>query len=367
MHVSETAVSSFKIDVNNIKYFGGEIYTYMAVINKEKNQYTGPLEFIINCQQKSYKFGSTTTPNWSITTAGGIAASKLCGDFHQNSGDRYEYLFSLFLNNTKVWQDTYWVPKDVVRDPKNPEILIVKFYSSYAPPPMDFNNSSGGLAEVDCQHLKYRFAYGKVGSISIDASKDWAAVSPGSPINTRICLNKELAVKQYTESNSIQPESIESSKSTCIDLGFKTGTEAFGGCVLELSSRKNSSQGKIATQFNSGDGTADHNTCSKYGFSVNTTEYAQCRMQIDLAKSQAQEQQRQYERQIADQQRAKDRAKGEAALMMGLGMLANGGQRQPINSNQTILEPPPQMNRIYNLPGGKSMTCSTFGMVTNCN
>jgi hypothetical protein len=153
----------------------------------------------------------------------------------------------------------------------------------------------------------------------------------------------------------------------CAEIGFKRKTPAFGDCVLELHSRGSPAPKTQNSNANlSGDGSPDHATCSKYGFRVGTTEYAQCRMQIDLARNQAQEQQRQYEEQIAAQQKAKDKAKGEAALLLGLGMMAGGGQRQPIYNNFNALQPP-QMDRIYNLPGGKFMRCSTMGMVTNCN
>lgn len=151
----------------------------------------------------------------------------------------------------------------------------------------------------------------------------------------------------------------------CTDIGFKRKTPAFGECVLELRSRQNTNPSSSENSIVQGDGSPDHSTCAKYGFRAGSTEYGQCRMQVDLARSQAQEQQRQYESQVADQQKARDRAKGEAALLMGLSMMAGGG-RQPLNNSLSRIEPP-QMNRIYNLPGGKSMTCSTFGMVTNCN
>jgi hypothetical protein len=153
-------------------------------------------------------------------------------------------------------------------------------------------------------------------------------------------------------------------ESQCAEIGFKRKTVAFGECVLELKSRESTTA--RASANSQGDGSADHSTCVRYGFGVGTTEYAQCRMQIDLAKSQAQEQQRQYERQVAEQQKAKDRAKGEAAFLMGLSMMAGGGQRQPGGNSFNNIPPPPAINQIYNLPGGKFMTCNTMGRVTNC-
>ena len=147
----------------------------------------------------------------------------------------------------------------------------------------------------------------------------------------------------------------------CASIGFKPKTPAFGECVLELRSRDSGT-----SRFSSndvGDGSSEHLTCRRYGFVTGTTDYAQCRMQIDLAKSQAMEQRRQYEDQLAAQERAKDRARGEAALLLGLGMMA-GQQRPPPRFSN--VEPVPPINRIYNLPGGRFMTCNTVGMVTNC-
>jgi hypothetical protein len=237
MHVSATAKNNFLIDANNIKFVGDEIYTYMAIIDVEKNQYSGPFEFILNCQSKSYKLGATTTPQWSPTTAGGIAANKLCGDIHRDNGDKYEFLGSFMQKETKVWTDHYWVPKDIYRDAKAPDVFIVKYFYSDSPPPLNFNTTLGALAEVDCRNSKLRLSFGTPGKLTIDTSKDWGPLNQGNPMYTKTCLNKEIVIKEFPMSKSPQMESIgiDSAKSKCIDLGFKTGTEAFGKCVLQLS------------------------------------------------------------------------------------------------------------------------------------
>jgi hypothetical protein len=148
----------------------------------------------------------------------------------------------------------------------------------------------------------------------------------------------------------------------CAEIGFKRKTPAFGECVLELHSRGINTQ---KSPNSSGDGTPDHATCARYGFQTGTVEYSQCRMQIDTARNQAQQQQRQYEEQLAAQARAKEKAQGEAMFLLGMGMLAGSGPKRSSVDN-TYIQPPPQ-DRIYNLPGGKFMRCSTMGMVTNCN
>jgi hypothetical protein len=67
---------------------------------------------------------------------------------------------------------------------------------------------------------------------------------------------------------------------------------------------------------------------------------------------------------VDEEKKAKEKSKGEALLMLGLGTMAGGGKR-PISSNFNTIEPP-QMDWIYNLLVSRFMRCSTLGMVTNC-
>ena len=170
----------------------------------------------------------------------------------------------------------------------------------------------------------------------------------------------------FASQASAQALDLSKYENMCTDIGFKRKTPAFGECVLELRARDAVEKpNPVANNNNNvGDQSPDHATCTRYGFTADTTDYAQCRMQIDLARKQAVEQQRQYEEQLAAQKKAKDRARGEAALLMGLGMMS--GQVPAAGFNSNSLTPPPSM-RVYNLPGGKSMTCSTMGAFTNCN
>ena len=149
----------------------------------------------------------------------------------------------------------------------------------------------------------------------------------------------------------------------CADIGFERRTPSFGGCVLELREREKTQKQMPPLANSGGDGSPEDATCSRYGFVSGTAEYAQCRMQIDFAKNEMQERQRRYEEQLAERKRAKDRARGQAMLMLGLGMM--GGNTHTPTSNANNFTPPPPM-QIYNLPGGRSMTCSTMGAFTNC-
>jgi hypothetical protein len=149
--------------------------------------------------------------------------------------------------------------------------------------------------------------------------------------------------------NSALALDLSSFENQCADIGFKRKTQAFGECVLELQSRETNASKSIAIA--QGDGTPDHATCAKYGFKTGSVEYAQCRMQIDFARKQGQEQRRRYEDQLEAQQREERMARGAAAMGMASRMLA----------------PPPSNMHTYNLPGGRSMTCNTVGAFTNCN
>ncbi len=148
----------------------------------------------------------------------------------------------------------------------------------------------------------------------------------------------------------------------CEDIGFKRKTSDFGECVLELRSR--SSATEKPKSIEQGDGSAEHLTCVKYGFTPGHSDYAQCRLQIDLAKKQAIEQQRLYEAQVSAQKKARDRAQAESLLFMGLGMMSGRPPGSGYGNTQQIQAPP--TTRIYTLPGGKTMHCSTVGITTDC-
>ena len=76
-----------------------------------------------------------------------------------------------------------------------------------------------------------------------------------------------------------------SEEKTCVDIGFKRKTEAFGNCVLELVNRGGSGGRQGGQQSSSTD--PDDVTCRKYGFRMGTNEYAQCKQQIDIARADA--------------------------------------------------------------------------------
>jgi len=164
-------------------------------------------------------------------------------------------------------------------------------------------------------------------------------------------------------------------ENTCVEIGFKRKTPAFGECVLELHGRENkgtvtstSQQKSIQAGNSQGDGTPDHTVCAKYGFQADTPEYSQCRMQIDTAKRvQAQnqlrfeaeqrryeEEQRQYEARLAEYERQKKRQEGLAIFQFGAALASGTSSNFYENlgnaSRQSLgLAPlPPQQPAIQN-------------------
>lgn len=167
----------------------------------------------------------------------------------------------------------------------------------------------------------------------------------------------------------------------CVDIGFKKKTEAYANCVLELLDRN--------TKTTSRDPGSDQDdaTCKKYGFKAGTSDYSRCRQQIDLAKSEATQRQREYEvrqREYEVQQRAneaqaaqneKDRRFAANMALLGMGSRMMQGQSPYFSQNLGAamngqVAPPPQMDmsgpRTYILPGNKTMTCTTMGTITSC-
>ncbi len=160
---------------------------------------------------------------------------------------------------------------------------------------------------------------------------------------------------------------------TCVDIGFKRKTEAFGNCVLELVQRRGSQPRTQSSQVaNSND--PDDATCRKYGFRAGTNEYAQCKQQIDQARLDAQrqqaqfeQQQKQYQAQLDAYKKRRDDAANLAMLQMGLGMMAGGGsQGSSVGPAPVAPQKPLNDYRTYSLPNGQIMRCNSFGSNTQC-
>lgn len=168
----------------------------------------------------------------------------------------------------------------------------------------------------------------------------------------------------------------------CAEIGFMPKTEKFASCVLELYERstKSSAQRSLTINGNAsskGDGSVDDQTCQKYGFKLSSVDYSNCRMQIDMARTQAQRDRARfqaematYEQMLAEQKRQQEKARAMRQLELGLRMM--GGQ-SPIDAVNSIgtgapLSRPAQpiQQQSIRLPNGTFIQCTTTGSVTNC-
>ena len=147
-------------------------------------------------------------------------------------------------------------------------------------------------------------------------------------------------------------------EATCLDLGFKKRTPAYGECVLELDKRstdqqKQGERARVEQQERQaaqqrqqqeqqrvarGDGTPDHSTCAGFGFTAGTTPYAECRMRVSIANRE-EEVRQQNERVAAEKAQSLAAAQIEAAK--------EARQRQAVENFFNALgklAPPPSIN-----------------------
>lgn len=122
---------------------------------------------------------------------------------------------------------------------------------------------------------------------------------------------------------------------------------------------------------------ADDDTCSNYGFKKGTPAFAECKIRIDLARREMLQQQEfyeqqmmQYQQQVAAQEAEKNSR--QSAYMTELGLRMMGGQAPldaavSVGTGAPITQPQmPSTTRLYTLPNGRSMTCTSSGNVVNC-
>ena len=172
---------------------------------------------------------------------------------------------------------------------------------------------------------------------------------------------------------------------TCREIGFKPKTEKFANCVLDLYERrgvKATTNSAVSTKpvqaVVLGDGSQDDRTCQNYGFKPGQEGYSNCRMQIDMAKKEAQVAQARYQRELAayeeqaaELKRRQDNERSRRLMELGLRMM--GGQppieaANSIGTGAPISKPtPPSTFQSIRLPNGRIMNCSTTGTYTNCN
>jgi hypothetical protein len=163
-------------------------------------------------------------------------------------------------------------------------------------------------------------------------------------------------------------------KIQCADIGFKKGTEKFGDCVMELKKRdagrssanKQSQPTKATAQR--GDDTLDDRNCQKFGFTPGTTDYSQCRMELELAAAKAQrefavyeEQKRIYDQQVAAKEAEKKNRHNRGLIAAGLCIMAGTEcPHYPRRADGSPLGYPPSSpfeKYQLTLPGGRDADC----------
>ena len=201
-------------------------------------------------------------------------------------------------------------------------------------------------------------------------------------------------------------------EATCVDLGFKKRTPAFGQCVLELDRRATGDQKQVERHREDqqrraqeqqqrervqeqqrtaarGDGTPDHQTCSDFGFTAGTQPYSDCRMKISIAKQEAQQRQaafelaqqryqaekQAYDAKVAEQKRQREvdgwLKASQFFFALGAGTsphfsenAANAGR---IVSGQAPIPPTrPQIQHFSITKHGQMTSCTVVGNNINC-
>lgn len=122
----------------------------------------------------------------------------------------------------------------------------------------------------------------------------------------------------------------------------------------------------------------DEQICTKYGFKKGTNPFAECMMKIDFARREMAQQQAQFNQQVLQYQQQLDaqdaeRKRRQNAYITELGVRMMGGQA-PLDAAVSVgtgapITPPqaPSSMRIYTLPNGRTMTCTSNGDFVNCN
>ena len=204
---------------------------------------------------------------------------------------------------------------------------------------------------------------------------------------------------------------LEEYKSACQMIGFIPATSDFGDCVLELR-RKDMNKQSIIQEYKptiqeykpittkrelgiednwepplAGDGSQEDGACQEHGFIVGQPEYNQCKLTLNIAKKEAEAQDRLYKEQVRqyEQQKrayeaqvaeAKKRQKSKAftnLLMYGLNRYSGKTHDEAAPALYGLPAYPKQPRAIIQpMPiqpiGGNSYQCSwdTWRKVYNC-
>lgn len=192
-------------------------------------------------------------------------------------------------------------------------------------------------------------------------------------------IRRNEAAKQpsNTDSRSSRSALAEATRE-CRSLGFAEKTEKYGSCVLELSRRAEEVQAANLDPVDDANH-PDAAACQQYGYRRGSTGYADCRMQLDLAKREYETRLRAYEDALKEYERL---AAAEAAqagrqrdresanynfciaacnVRRGSNPMAcmsecGGASSIPIRSQALMPQPPPE--RSTYMINGQTIYCS---------
>jgi hypothetical protein len=127
------------------------------------------------------------------------------------------------------------------------------------------------------------------------------------------------------------------------------------------------------------DGSPDDALCQKYGFTLHTQPYSECRMKLDIAKKEAAQrqaafeaEQQRYQEQVAAFEKEKERQKKLAQMRYGLALM---GSTSPTfaggiaDANRAMGWAPPEPPKLqpFTIQGPKgTTTCTVIGNMYNC-
>ena len=203
--------------------------------------------------------------------------------------------------------------------------------------------------------------------------------------------------------------SLDEYKSACEMIGFKPATPDFGDCVLELRRKDKDKPPPVVIQKKApvvakekevgvediedwsqvvGDGSQEDGICQQYGFKVGKPDYKQCRLNLDIAKREAEaqdrlyqqqvrqynEQKRAYAAQVAEAERKKKAKDAFNMLMYGLNRWGGKTHDEAAPALYGLPAYPKQPRApIQPIPiepiGGRTLQCSwdTWRKVYRCN
>ena len=202
----------------------------------------------------------------------------------------------------------------------------------------------------------------------------------------------ELNSQSKKRNNAIANDDVEA---LCNSLGFYKNSTTYAGCRERFYAK--TIEGNTSTELNSqsqkrnnitsrelyGDGSPEHDACEKFGFLFGTSQYADCRLKIEVSQNELKLNQarfdaemQQYQDQIARYEKEKQRKQGDAITKFGLSLmggkspyfvenLANAA-RESYGLPPVAPVAPRSQNFTITGPSGRLTNCEMTGNNINC-